>query len=324
MDAHAFRGAEAIGGAGGLFARARAQPTYLDALLSAGLLIESGVPGLYGRSAVFEAIGDGLNAAITRLGADQEAEVLRFPPAMGLADFETSEYLKSFPQLAGTVHSFCGDERAHRRLLARLEDRQDWTDQQAPTGVVLTPAACYPIYPVIARRGPLPMTGKVVDVLSYCYRHEPSLEPTRMQLFRQREYVCLGPPARILAFRQVWMERGLQLATALQLPMELDVANDPFFGRGGKIVADSQREQKLKFELLIPVNDGEPPTACMSFNYHMDHFGALWRIGLADGGTAHTGCVGFGIERLVLALLRHHGLDPARWPQPVRETLGGL
>lgn len=315
MDANLSRGEAPAGGSA-------YAPTFLDALIGAGLLVPTGVQGLYGRSAVFEAVGDGLNGAITALGADQQAEVLRFPPAMGQRDFETSEYLQSFPQLAGTIHSFCGDERGHRRLLARLQDGEDWTDQQQPSGVVLTPAACYPIYPVMARRGPLPEAGKVVDVLSYCFRHEPSLEPTRMQLFRQREYVCLGSPERIVAFRRLWMERGQQLARALQLPLEVDVANDPFFGRGGKIVADSQREQKLKFELLIPVNDGAPPTACMSFNYHMDHFGALWDIRQADGGVAHTGCVGFGIERLVLALLRHHGLDPARWPSGVRATLG--
>ncbi|AOZ01966.1 hypothetical protein BKK81_21725 [Cupriavidus sp. USMAHM13] len=315
MDANLSRGEAPAGGSA-------YAPAFLDALVGAGLLVPTGVQGLYGRSAVFEAVGDGLNGAITALGTDQLAEVLRFPPAMGQRDFETSEYLQSFPQLAGTIHSFCGDERGHRRLLARLQDGEDWTDQQQPSGVVLTPAACYPIYPVMARRGPLPEAGKVVDVLSYCFRHEPSLEPTRMQLFRQREYVCLGSPERIVAFRQLWMERGQQLARALQLPLEVDVANDPFFGRGGKIVADSQREQKLKFELLIPVNDGAPPTACMSFNYHMDHFGALWDIRQADGGVAHTGCVGFGIERLVLALLRHHGLDPARWPSGVRATLG--
>jgi len=315
MDANFSCGEASAGGAAQV-------PSFLDALIRAGLLIPTGVQGLYGRSAAFEAIGDGLNAAITALGADQQAEVLRFPPAMGQRDFETSEYLKSFPQLAGTIHSFCGDERGHRRLLARLDDGEDWTDQQQPSGVVLTPAACYPIYPVVARRGPLPAAGKVVDVLSYCFRHEPSLEPTRMQLFRQREYVCLGSPERVAAFRQLWMERGQQLARMLQLPLEVDVANDAFFGRGGKIVADSQREQRLKFELLIPVNDGAPPTACMSFNYHMDHFGVLWDIRQADGGVAHTGCVGFGIERLVLALLRHHGLDPARWPAGVRETLG--
>ncbi|WP_066737683.1 amino acid--[acyl-carrier-protein] ligase [Cupriavidus sp. D384] len=325
MDAHALTDAAPGGGAGELTsAPAALAPTYLEQLLASGLLIETGVKGLYGRSAQFEAIADGLNLAISRIGADQQAEVLRFPPALGQQDFETSEYLKSFPQLAGTIHSFCGNDRAHRQLLARVEDKQDWTDQQEFTGVVLTPAACYPIYPVIAKRGPLPQDGKVVDVLSYCYRHEPSLEPTRMQLFRQREYVCLGSPERIVAFRQLWMDRGQALGRALQLPVEVDVANDPFFGRGGKIVADSQRELKLKFELLIPVNDGAPPTACMSFNYHMDHFGALWHIGLADGGVAHTGCVGFGIERLTLALLKHHGLDPASWPQAVREALGGV
>lgn len=322
MDAHVLTEERPAGGAAA--GPATLPPTYLEALLAAGLLIETGVRGLYGRSAVFEGIADALNAVITRIGVDQQAEVLRFPPALGQTDFETSEYLKSFPQLAGTIHSFCGDERAHRRLLARLEDKEDWTDQQEPTGLVLTPAACYPIYPIIAKRGPLPQAGKVVDVLSYCYRHEPSLEPTRMQLFRQREYVCLGSPERIVAFRQLWMERGQQLGRDLQLPLEVDVANDPFFGRGGKIVADSQREQKLKFELLIPVNDGAPPTACMSFNYHMDHFGSLWHIVLEDGSTAHTGCVGFGIERLVLALLKHHGLDPAQWPRAVRDTLGDV
>ena len=36
---------------------------------------------------------------------------------------------------------------------------------------------------------------------------------------------------------------------------------------------------------------------------------------------AHTGCVGFGMERVTLALLKTHGLDPKSWPKQVRETL---
>lgn len=300
------------------------QRRYQQALIEAGLLIPSGVDGVYGRSAVFEAIADGLNVAVTALGADQRAEVMRFPPAMSRQDFEASDYLKSFPQLAGTVHSFCGSDRDHHRLLARMEAGEEWADEQRPTRVVLTPAACYPIYPAVARRGPMPPQGLVVDVLSYCFRHEPSIDPARMQMFRQREYVRLGDAGQIIAFRQLWMERGQQLATMLELPHEVEVANDPFFGRGGKIVADSQRELKLKFELLIPINEGAPPTACMSFNYHMDHFGQVWTLRTADGEPAHTGCVGFGIERLTLALLRHHGFDLSLWPKDVRATLGGL
>lgn len=299
-----------------------AQRRFRQALIEAGLLIPTGVDGLYGRSADFEAIADGLNAAIGALGADQQAEVMRFPPAMARQDFEASEYLKSFPQLAGTVHSFCGSDRDHHRLLARLDAREEWADQQRPTRVVLTPAACYPVYPVIAARGALPPQGRVVDVLSYCFRHEPSVDPARMQLFRMREYVRLGTAEQIVAFRTQWIERGSALAQQLALPWRLDLANDPFFGRGGKIVADGQREQKLKFELLIPIHDDAPPTACMSFNYHKDHFAEVWPLRTADGGRAHTGCVGFGIDRLILALLRHHGFALARWPGQVRELLG--
>ncbi|TDF62817.1 amino acid--[acyl-carrier-protein] ligase [Cupriavidus sp. L7L] len=297
---------------------------YRQALIDARVLFPTKVDGIYGRSALFEGIADGLNLAIGKLGADQHAEVMRFPPAMPREDFEASEYLKSFPQLAGTVHCFCGGEREHHRLLARVEHGEEWAEQQRPTEVVLAPAACYPVYPVVADRGPMPRGGLVVDVLTYCFRHEPSIDPARMQMFRQREYVRLGTAEQIVEFRQTWIERGQKLASMLGLPHEVDIANDPFFGRGGKIVADSQRELKLKFELLVPINDGAPPTACMSFNYHMDHFAHAWPLRTDDGALAHTGCVGFGIERLTLALLRHHGFELARWPQRVRDVLGGI
>ena len=120
------------------------------------------------------------------------------------------------------------------------------------------------------------------------------------------------------------MARARHIFDQVGLDAMLVVASDPFFGRGGKIVADSQRELKLKFELLVPINDGAPPTACMSFNYHMDHFAHAWPLRTADDEPAHTGCVGFGIERLTLALLRHHGFALAKWPRRVREALGGL
>jgi hypothetical protein len=47
------------------------------------------------------------------------------------------------------------------------------------------------------------------------------------------------------------------------LPHEVDVANDPFFGRGGRVMASSQRELGLKFELLVPIEsvDGSIPVA---------------------------------------------------------------
>jgi len=294
---------------------------FRERLIAEGILFPTGVDGVWGRSGVFERIHDGLEQAITRTGIDQHAEVMRFPPAMAQTVFEKSGYMKNFPQLAGTVHCFCGDERAHRTLLGQIERGEDWLADQRPADLVLTPAACYAVYPIVAKRGVLAEAGHLVDVASYCFRHEPSLEPTRFQMFRMREYVRIGTAEQVIAFREAWMERGQAFIQSLALPFEVDVANDPFFGRAGKLMAEAQRAQTLKFELLIPVNDGLEPTACLSFNYHMTYFADTWGIRTPDGEQAQTACVGFGMERLVLALLRHHGFDIAAWPAGVRETL---
>ena len=162
--------------------------TLLEGLVAKGLLIETGVDGLYGRSGVFEDVIARFDALISQFGGDDGAEVIRFPPGMNRALFEKSGYLKSFPQLAGTVHSFAGGDRDHADLLGRLEGGADWTEFQKATEIVLAPAACYPLYPVVARRGRLGRRGGLFDLQSYCFRHEPSKDPARMQMFRMREY----------------------------------------------------------------------------------------------------------------------------------------
>ena len=106
----------------------------------------------------------------------------------------------------------------------------------------------------------------------------------------------------------------------LGLPAESDAANDPFFGRGGRVLAKSQREQKLKFEVLVPVISAENPTAVL-VQLSSEHFWLHVEIQTADGATAHTACLGFGLERVTLALFRHHGFEPSNWPVEVRRQL---
>ena len=299
------------------------QVSFLDRLFDSGLLIETGVDGLYGRSGQFEDVIAAFERLIDRIGGGDGAEAIRFPPGMNRAYFETSGYMKSFPQLAGTVHSFCGNDHDHLSLLQCMEEGKDWTKEQKATDIALTPAACYPLYPTVAKRGPISMDGGLFDLQSYCFRHEPSKDPARQQLFRMREYVCMGTEAHVTTFRQTWMDRGVEMMKSIGLDVDIDVANDPFFGRAGRLLANNQRDQNLKFELLIPVTSQTSKTACMSFNYHQDAFGQKWGLSLADGSVAHTACVGFGLERIALALFAQHGLDVASWPEAVRKTLWG-
>ena len=260
-----------------------AHRTYRDELVRHGLLLSMGVDGLYGRSGDFERVVEGINFAVSAMGDPDKPEVMRFPPGIGKWQMDKSGYPKSFPQLAGTVHSFDGGDKEHRTLVAQLEKGEEWTTGLKTTAVSLTPAACYGVYPVMAARGPLKPEGALVDVFGFCFRHEPSLDPARLQMFRQREHVRLGTADQALKFRQLWIDRGKAMMEALALPHAVDVANDPFFGRVGKMMASNQIEDALKFEVLVPITSTEVPTACVSFNYHRDQFGTTWSLKTASG-----------------------------------------
>jgi seryl-tRNA synthetase len=279
-----------------------------------------GVDGVYARTGRYERVVERLNAYISRL-ADPHAEVLRFPPVMSRAQIEKSGYLKSFPNLLGCVCALHGSESDIRTAAEAHESGKSWTQSLSAADMVLTPAACYPLYPIVARRGPLPVDGLQFDVAADCFRHEPSQSFDRLQSFRMREFVRIGTPDQIIQFRADWMHRGEDIAAQLQLPATIDTANDPFFGRVGKMMAVSQRHQSLKFELLIPYHATASPTACMSFNYHQSHFSDVWDIVGHAGAPAHTGCVAFGIDRLAVGLFCVHGLDVDAWPLGVRGAL---
>src|SRR5204862_3231625 len=99
---------------------AGAAAAFRDELLSAGLLVATSVDGLYGRSATFEAIVDGVERLATAAGADHDATVVRFPPVIPRTVFERTDYLRSFPDLTGSIHTFRGDDKAHAELLRLL------------------------------------------------------------------------------------------------------------------------------------------------------------------------------------------------------------
>jgi seryl-tRNA synthetase len=291
------------------------------AALKVQLFFETGVDGVYARTGLYEGVVEALTALITA-HRPKGAEVMRFPPVMSRAQIERHGYLKSFPNLLGGVSCLCGDERHIRGVVNRfMEGGEPWTDALEAADLVLAPAACYPVYPIAAARGPVPADGYVFDVAADCFRREPSTDIDRFQSFRMREYVRVGTEAQIQAFRNEWIERAKGLADVLGLSYTIDLASDPFFGRGGQIVAASQLEQALKFELLIPVHSTEKPTACMSFNYHQDHFGLTWDLNSQSGEPAHTGCVAFGMDRLAVAMFATHGTDTAAWPAKVKEAL---
>lgn len=287
-------------------------------LITAGLLYDAGSPGVYGYSATYQRIVAALDRRIAELGAGS-FESVHFPPVLVRSTFDRTGYLQSFPDLMGSIHVFRGGDREHRELTARYEQSDAWAELLEPAGVVLSSAACHSLYPLC--RGQLPAEGRFLEIENWCFRHEPSVDPARMVAFRMHELVYVGDPDGAQAHRDSMLADGIQLLANLGLPMEAVPANDPFFGRVGNILAAAQIDENLKIEGVTPICSEERPTAIISGNCARDHFGDPFEIQTPDGQVAHSSCVAFGIDRITLALLHRHGLNPQRWPLAVQGRL---
>ena len=126
-----------------------------DALdhLAGALFHPMGTDGVYARTALYEDMVERLAALITR-HREPNTEVMRFPPVMNRGQLEKSGYLKSFPNLLGCVCGLHGTEREIHSAVSRFDAGGDWTTSLSPADLVLSPAACYPVYPIAASRGP--------------------------------------------------------------------------------------------------------------------------------------------------------------------------
>lgn len=289
-------------------------------MLDAGLLVPTGVLGLYGRSGTYEDVADGISAMVRRWGATLGAQRVHLPPVLARSTFAHTNYLESFPDLMGSVHVFAGGDAEHKQLLKRVESGGDWPSLLEPADVVLSSAACHGVYPLCT--GTLPATGRTFDVRSFCFRHEPSTQAARMQSFVMHEIVHVGTADSAWNHREEGLARGLRMLEGLGLPMQAVAASDPFFGRVGNVLAAGQLEEQLKMEGVTPIPGTEGVTAIMSANCHRDHFGQPFAIETAASEVAHSSCVAFGVDHIVVALLAVHGLEPASWPFYVRAQLG--
>src|SRR4029077_10309701 len=124
-------------------------PQAVDPLdhLADALFHKMGADGVYARTALYEGVVESLATLITK-HREAGTEVMRFPPVMSRAQLEKSGYLKSFPNLLGCVCGLHGTEREIHEAVARFDKGGDWTTSLSPADLVLSPAACYPVYPI--------------------------------------------------------------------------------------------------------------------------------------------------------------------------------
>jgi seryl-tRNA synthetase len=235
--------------------------------------------------------------------AEAGAPAMLFPPLLRARDLERLDYFRNFPHLA-VVASRIRPERldahyARGGSVAQGIPGGDLVDGE----YVLPSAACYNVYLHLA--GTVLDGPRYVTTVATCFRNENRYdELQRLWGFSMREIVCLGTADEVQRHLGAFKERILGFASGLGMALEVETASDPFYQPGGSR-ALMQKLFPQKEEMLYGRS-----LAIASLNFHRNFFGERCAIRAADGEPAFTGCVAFGIERWLHALLDRFAGDP--------------
>jgi seryl-tRNA synthetase len=257
------------------------------------------------------------------------AEPFTLPAVATVEQLHQCDYLRQFPQQLSFVthlredHTVIDTFAADCREASRADACQPRSGAVHPFGRLLRPAVCYHVYPYF-EGDTISTDPYLVCAHGDCFRYE-SRNTTgldRLFDFRMYEVVALGTEEGIRRWREDMMSRVVEIFSGLGLPGRVKTSNDPFFVSGSVMKSTFQRAYDLKYELEVPFPNREGNLAVASFNAHQEFFGRRFDIKLADGAVANTGCTALGVDRILAALLVHHGLEIGSWPAVTRRTLG--
>lgn len=292
------------------------------ALLSRGALIPFG-SGRFGWGPELYSLIEAIDRSVLAYSELFYARPYAFPALVGAGDLARAGYLRSFPQHVTLALHLREDLEAIRRFA-----RAQWTGEKleclpqdlSDVRSILAPTVCVHAYAMWAESTqPKPMT---LTARGHCFRYESSnltgLE--RLWDFSMREIVFLGPPEWVVEQRDKMVETCTQLLKGLTLSFEIRNANDAFFLDDFSTQTAFQNAFDLKFEMLAQLPYQKSELAVGSINYHRDHFARSFGIADGQGRPLHSACVGFGLERLALAVLSQCGTDPQGWPESLRPS----
>jgi seryl-tRNA synthetase len=252
-----------------------------------------------------------LERAYLGWAAECAARPVQFPTFIQAKELHKLDYFRSFPHLVTFPVALDQDDASNLERFVAGEpldgDGCLSLTRMAPAKDVLTPAACYHIY--ILHQGSDLAAPLYVTTRNTCFRREKYYSPLQRQwAFSMREIVCVGSQEEVLAFLERYRARVAGFFERIGLPIAWSHATDPFFNPRTNPKYIAQKLDPVKHEMVF-----RDDLAIGSVNFHRNYFGDAF--GITRGGSeAYSGCVAFGIERWLYALLAHFGADPKGWP----------
>src|SRR5690606_10466374 len=244
-----------------------------------------------------------------------------YPNVIPIEQLALTQHLRAFPEHLHFVSHLSEDLRVLESFAARARATtgavQPEAGELAPVPLMHNPSTCYHCY--AARRGAQLPDNEAVTAVTRCHRYESAnhSDPGRLMEFTLREIIFIGSADYVRETRETCMKMIEDWATAWSLYGELLPANDPFFTEDYEAKAVHQHRLAMKYEYRAVLPGTGRTLAVLSSNLHAATFGKAFDIRVG-GMRANTGCLGFGLERLAIAVVMQHGRDPARWPERLR------
>lgn len=282
--------------------------------------------GFFAIGPLLSGVMDFVEAELLRIAAEQGAAHYRFPALISSSYLEKVQYFRNFPHSLAFVSHLNEDVDDIDRFAQEAHCcgslvKMDPGLLSAPKAM-LSPTICHHLYHYL-EGARIEEQGVVATAFGHCFRYESrnmsALE--RVWNFTMRELIFVGD--------EDFVEAGINRARAafeevlakLDLSYAVMTANDPFFVGTYRDQAAYQAAFELKYEIRAPLPYSGNSIAVASQNSHRDFFGRTLDIRDHRGAHACTGCFGVGYERLALAFVAQHGVNPECWPEAICAAL---
>jgi len=251
---------------------------------------------------------------------DAEPEI--FPSTIKSETLHRAHHFTSFPEHMDFVSHLKQDLEVLSKFSSRCRT-EGWSNalhdgNMSDHDFAISPSCCYHAYEGM-EGWDLKEPGRCVTATVNCHRYEGANHRSlsRLRSFNMREVIWVGKPAWVIANRSRADELIEEWATDWELSCALESANDMFFTDDFAVKASFQRNQEAKRELRMEIPSERTSISVFSSNFHASTFSRAFGI-TVEGRPAVSGCLGWGGERWVFALLSQFGFDPANWPRALR------
>lgn len=242
-----------------------------------------------------------------------------YPALLPLKEYAETGYVKKTPQYAIFCNSVNDSMDDLEKVSTAIETKQVRSVVKEPE-YALSPSACFHTY--------IEYCNKVLDgntLVTFrqnVFRNEGRFnyaEVGRLMDYHVREIVMLGDGDYVVQMRDIIMNKVVELMKEYGLKGDISQATDSFVMPKMQRYKKIQRIDKSKYEMHLYVT-AEKAISVASFNLHGKAFTDPFHIMVAGCEDAITGCVGFGLQRWVLAFIAQYGWEESAWPEMVKNA----